>query len=266
MNIQWYQLLFIAVITFIAAIDQFSFLESLYQPIVVGPLVGLVLGDFNKGLVIGGTVQLMSIGSMPIGGAQPPNVVIWGIMATVFAVQANITAEAAAAATIPFALLGQVFVTIIFTVTSFVMDKADSMAEKADTAGIDRLNYATMACLGLAFTIVVVLGAVLGSSFGKQINDFFTEYAWVKIAFETVGGMLRYVGFAILLRIMISKELWVFFFAGFAGANIVGGTSVAGTSVVLLTMIALAIAVFDFQINTRGGASAQKVEVDEDGI
>lgn len=266
MNIQWYQILLIAVVTFIAAIDQFSFLESLYQPIVLGPIVGAILGDFNKGLVIGGTVQLISIGSMPIGGAQPPNVVIWGIMATVFAIKANLSVEIAAAATIPFALLGQVFVTVIFTVTSFVMAKADKLAANADTKGIDRLNYATMASLGLAFTVVVVLGVILGSSFGKDINNFFDKYAAIKVAFDVVGGMLRYVGFAILLRIMVSKELWVFFGAGFVGAIIVGSTSVANTGIVLLTVIGLAIAVFDFQINTRSGASVQKVEVDEDGI
>lgn len=256
----------LAVITFIAAIDQFSFLESIYQPIVVGPIVGLVLGDMNKGIIVGGTIQLMSIGAMPIGGAQPPNVVIWGIMATVFSIRAGLTPELAAAATIPFALLGQVFVTLIFTLTSPVMNVADRLAAKADTKGIDRLNYLTMASLGAAFAFVVVLGAVLGTQFGEQITKFFNDFAWIKAGFETLGGMLRFVGFAVLLRIMVSAELWVFYFAGFAGATILGGIggAVNGAALVLLTFIGLAIAVFDFQLNTRGGAKV--TEVEEDGI
>lgn len=256
----------LAIITFIAAIDQFSFLESIYQPIVVGPIVGAVLGNFETGIVVGGTIQLMSIGAMPIGGAQPPNVVIWGIMATVFSIKSNLDPQAAAAATIPFALLGQVFVTLIFTFTSPVMNVADRLAEKADTKGIERLNYLTMATLGTLFAIVVVLGASLGASFGTKIKDFFDNYAWIKVGFETWGGMLRFVGFAVLLRIMVSKELWVFYFAGFAAATIIGKIDGLGSSaLLLLTFVGLAIAVFDFQIGTRAG-SAKVVEVEEDGI
>ena len=70
------QIALVFVVTFIAAIDQFDFLESLYQPIVTGAVIGLILGDLNTGLLVGGTYQLMTIGNMPIGGAQPPNAVI----------------------------------------------------------------------------------------------------------------------------------------------------------------------------------------------
>jgi len=72
------QVALVFVVTFIAAIDQFNFLESLYQPIVTGAVIGLILGDLNTGLLVGGTYQLMTIGNMPIGGAQPPNAVIGG--------------------------------------------------------------------------------------------------------------------------------------------------------------------------------------------
>ena len=72
------QIALVFVVTFIAAIDQFDFLESLYQPIVTGAVIGLILGDLNTGLLVGGTYQLMTIGNMPIGGAQPPNAVIGG--------------------------------------------------------------------------------------------------------------------------------------------------------------------------------------------
>ena len=56
---------------FIVAIDQFDFLESLYQPIVSGAVIGAILGDLPTGLIVGGTYQLMTIGNMPVGGAQP---------------------------------------------------------------------------------------------------------------------------------------------------------------------------------------------------
>ena len=51
------QILLVAVWTFIIAIDQFDFLESLYQPIVTGAVIGAILGALKTGLVVGGTYQ-----------------------------------------------------------------------------------------------------------------------------------------------------------------------------------------------------------------
>lgn len=101
------QIALVFVVTFIAAIDQFDFLESLYQPIVTGAVIGLILGDLNTGLLVGGTYQLMTIGNMPIGGAQPPNAVIGGILAAILAIATGLEPNAAVGLAIPFALLGQ---------------------------------------------------------------------------------------------------------------------------------------------------------------
>ena len=94
MEISIIQALLVFVVAFIMGIDQFSFLESLYQPIVTCPIIGAILGNFELGVVVGGAYQLVQIGSMPIGGAQPPNAISGGIMATVFAVSLGMEATA----------------------------------------------------------------------------------------------------------------------------------------------------------------------------
>ena len=116
-----FQIILVFIVTFIAAIDQFSFLESLYQPIVTGMVIGLILGDLQTGLIVGGTYQLMTIGNMPVGGAQPPNAVIGGIMAAILAITLQLEPTVAVATAIPFSLLGQYGVTIIFSLMSPVM-------------------------------------------------------------------------------------------------------------------------------------------------
>ena len=63
-----------------------AFVRTKLKNIVTGAVIGLILGDLNTGLLVGGTYQLMTIGNMPIGGAQPPNAVIGGIMAAVLAI------------------------------------------------------------------------------------------------------------------------------------------------------------------------------------
>jgi len=60
------QIILVFVWVFIVAIDQFDFLESLYQPIVSGAVIGAILGDLPTGLIVGGTYQLMTIGNMPV--------------------------------------------------------------------------------------------------------------------------------------------------------------------------------------------------------
>lgn len=46
------QALLVFVVAFIMGIDQFSFLESLYQPIVTCPIIGAILGNFELGIVV----------------------------------------------------------------------------------------------------------------------------------------------------------------------------------------------------------------------
>lgn len=140
------QIILVGVWAFIVAIDQFDLLESLYQPIVSGAVIGAILGDLPTGLIVGGTYQLMTIGNMPVGG-RSPNAVIGGIMATVFAVSSGLDTTAAVGLAVPFALIGQYMVTLLFTAMSPVMSVADKMAEKGDTKGIVRLNYLAMGLL-----------------------------------------------------------------------------------------------------------------------
>lgn len=165
------QILLIFLITFIAAIDQFSFLESLYQAIVTGMVVGLILGDLQTGLIVGGTYQLMTIGNMPVGGAQPPNAVIGGVMAAVLAITLKLEPTVAVATAIPFSLLGQYAVTLLFSLMSPVMSIADRYAYEGNTTGIDKINYLAMAAIGASFGLVVTLFFIGGATFGQQVVE-----------------------------------------------------------------------------------------------
>ena len=242
------QILLVAVFAFIAGIDQFNFLESLYQPIVSGAVIGAILGDLQTGLIVGGTYQLMTIGNMPVGGAQPPNAVIGGIMAVVFAVSSKLEPAAAVGLAVPFSLIGQYCVTFLFTIMSPLMAKADKYADEADTKGIENLNYLAMAALGLFFAVVVVAGLIGGSALGTTLSNLSTEYAWFMNGLGAAGGMMRYVGFAILLKIMLSNDLWGIYFAGFALATIIGKIEgLGGSALLILAFIGIAVAIYDFQ-------------------
>ncbi len=262
------QIILVGVWAFIVAIDQFDLLESLYQPIVTGAVVGAILGDLPTGLVVGGTYQLMTIGNMPVGGAQPPNAVIGGIMATVFAISSGLDTTAAVGLAVPFALIGQYMVTLLFTAMSPVMSVADNMAEKGDTKGIVRLNYLAMGALGLLFAIVCIAGLIGGSALGNTLDKLSQDFAWIMNGLGAAGGMMRFVGFAILLRIMLSNDLWGIYFVGFALATIIGFIpELSGSALILIAFVGVAIALNDFQTRVAIKQNAGSANGgDEDGI
>jgi PTS system N-acetylgalactosamine-specific IIC component len=262
------QIILVFVWAFIIGIDQFDLTEALYRPIVSGAVVGLILGDLKTGLAVGAAYELMSIGSMPIGGAQPPNAVIGGIMAVVFAISSNLEAEAALGLAIPFAIVGQNLVTLLFTVMSPMMSVADKMAAKGDHKGIVKLNWAAMGILGLSFAIVCTIGMVGGAALGDTLAAVFTKAPWIMKGLSTAGGMMCLVGFATLLRIMMSADLWPIYLVGFAMAlaltNVAG---IAGNAMLLLVFIGIALALNDYKTSVAlKNAGANGNGGDDDGI
>lgn len=263
------QVFLVFVVTFIAAIDQFSFLESLYQPLVTGLVIGIILGDVQTGLIVGGTYQLMTIGNMPIGGAQPPNAVVGGIMAAILAITLNLEPNVAVATAIPFSLLGQYGVTLIFTLMSPLMSKCDQYAADANPKGIERINYLSMCLLGLIFGVVVTLFFIGGQAVGSAVVAAIPK--WLSNGLSAAGGMMRFVGFAILLKFMMNRDMWGFYFMGFGLAIIVSGiSSLATPALLILALIGFGFAYWDYQQNTElKGSVAVAADTDggeEDGI
>lgn len=262
------QIVLVFIVSFICAIDQFSFLESLYQPIVTGLVIGAILGDVKTGLVVGGTYQLMTIGNMPIGGAQPPNAVVGGIVAPVLAISSHLDAGAAVGLAIPFALLGQYGITLLFTIMSPLMSKADEFAQDANPGGIVGLNYFAMALLGLIFGAVVTGLFVGGNAFGPTLAAAIP--AWLSGGLSMAGTMMRFVGFAILLKVMMTgSDYWGFLLMGFGMAIIIMGIPELRTpALFILALIGFGFAFWDYQHSTALAASSA-VAVDggdEDGI
>ena len=257
MDVNIIQALLVFIVAFIMGIDQFSFLESLFQPIVTCPIIGAILGDFQLGVVVGGAYQLIQIGSMSIGGAQPPNAILGGIMATVFAVSLGMkaTADGVGAAmglAIPFAVFGQYAVTLTFTIMSGMMAKADECAANADVKGIRNINFIEMGILGTLFGVLAVAGLYGGSALGTTLKDLSFEYSWVMGGLDAAGAAMKFVGFAILMKVMMSGEMWGFLLAGFAMALICKlNPATAGATLVLCAFVGVAIAIYDYLIHTK---------------
>ena len=75
------------------------------RPIVMCTLVGLVLGDLPQGIVIGGTLELATMGMMGIGISIPINITIAGVLGAGFAISSGLSPKAAVALAIPIGIV-----------------------------------------------------------------------------------------------------------------------------------------------------------------
>lgn len=252
------EIVLLAIVTFFFAIDQFSLTEIVYRPIIACPIIGAILGDVNTGLVVGGTYELMMVGNMPVGGAQPPNAVLGSVVAMIFAVKAKMDINAALGACMIFATFGQYVVTLTFTIMSGLMAKADKAANEANPKGITAVLNTSMAILGTLFAVIAILAYVGGIAASGALQTLSEKASWFMGGLSAAGGMMRFVGFAVLLKIMLSNDLWGWLLAGFATALLFGNVeATASACLILVAFIGVAIALLDFKITSIETKAAQ---------
>lgn len=263
------QVILLAIVTFIFAIDQYSLTEILYRPICACPIIGAILGDMQTGLVIGGTYELMMIGSMPVGGAQPANSVIGAVVAMIFAVKAGMDTDAALGTAVIFSIFGTYVVTLIFTAASTFNKMADEYAAKASAKGVNTAIIADVCLLGGLFAVISVLAYFGGETMVPVLTSLSESASWFMGGLSVAGGMMRYVGFGVLLKIMLSNDMWGFYLSGFAMALIIGNIdALASSTLLLIAFIGIGIACSNYftAINIKNAAAQAGLGGFSDGI
>ncbi|MTI49395.1 PTS N-acetylgalactosamine transporter subunit IIC [Sporosalibacterium faouarense] len=249
--------LLIAIWAGITGIDLYDGLTHIHRPVVTGLVVGVILGDVQTGLIAGGMLELVWMGMVPLAGAQPPNVVIGGIIGTAFAILTKQEPNVAVGIAVPFAIAAQAGITLLFTVFSPVMHKADRYAEEANLKGIDKINYLGMGILFVSYFIVAFLPIYFGADTAQSVVGKLPEtfIAGLSVA----GGIMPAVGFAMLLKIMLKKEYVAFLLLGFVLVTYLN------LPILAVAILGTAIALYDFYTNKGKGDDSGK-EVISDGI
>ena len=60
--------------------------QCLNRPIVVAPLVGLLLGDFQTGIIMGASLEAIFMGISAVGGSVPSDCLSGSIIAVAYAI------------------------------------------------------------------------------------------------------------------------------------------------------------------------------------
>lgn len=201
-------------IAFIGKCDLATGTNMIQRPIVLGPLVGLVLGDLQLGITIGATLELAFLGQVSVGAYIPPNVIVGGVLGTAFAITVGKGADIAFTMAFPIALLAQVIDNVIFSlVRPFMAKLADNYAEKGEAAKVTTVHMITGFITCTVLFIITFLGFSLGSSQMEAVVNAIPSVITNGLSIAT--GMLPAIGFAMLARMVMNKEVVPFFFLGF---------------------------------------------------
>jgi len=185
-----------------------------FRPLISGFFTGLIVGDVQMGLLIGGTLELMALGVYTYGGATIPEYSVGAILGTYFGKASGF--EVGIALAIPAALL-LTQVDILNRFLNFVfVHKADTYAEKGDDKGFDQMmvRYSHM-IWGFSRAIPVFLAVAFGEPVVKAITTFFETFPWINKGISVAGGILPALGFAMLLKIMPIQKYPAFLLLGF---------------------------------------------------
>lgn len=221
------QAFLVAVFVTIAFIDSHTTQIHIFRPVVVGPVVGLIMGDVQTGFAVGITVELMFLAVIFVGTAVPPNPTISTAIATGIAILAGGGTDIAVATALPVSFIGQVEETVQNSVINvFFMHRVERAAEKLDTKGIVANNLILpMAVNALLYGVPTFLAIYFGAAYVQGIIDAIPDK--IITGLSVGGNMIGAVGFALLLNSIKAKKFWPFcmlgfFMASYLGINMVG--------------------------------------------
>ncbi|MHB8209369.1 PTS system mannose/fructose/sorbose family transporter subunit IID [Mucilaginibacter sp.] len=205
--------IFIALIAMFGHSEDFLGTTLLSRPLVLGPLVGLVLGDLTQGVIIGATLELIFMGNIKVGAAIPPDVITGGVLGTAFAIISGKGPAIALAIAIPVSILAEMMISALFVLRAMLNKKFNQYAEEGNYKKIQWLHITSGLIRPLLMGFIVLLALQLGANAMRSFLDMVP--AWVQSGLQVAGNMLPALGFALLMNLMFNKKVAPYFFLGF---------------------------------------------------
>lgn len=181
--------------------------------VMIGFIVGLIMGDVQTGLLVGGTLCLMGLGIGGYGGSSVPDYALGTVVGTCFAVTTGGGIEAGLAIGIPTATLGVQFDVLSKMAGSFFFHREVSAVDRNDWKSMGAWVWGWTAFRSVFYTLPVLLVMTVGSN---AINSILLSIpVWLTNGLTVVAGMLPALGFAILLKYLPVRKFGVFIILGF---------------------------------------------------
>lgn len=188
------------------------------RPIVAAPLVGLLLGDFRTGIIMGAALEAIFMGISPIGGSVPADALTSSLIAVSYTVLTGGDVEAGLAIALPIGTIMASLNGLFFSMFAGMAPYWEHLAEKGDMKkfGIQLVLF-DMFVQRLAAMVTLYLAVAFGV---ESLNAFLGSLpVFIMTGLGKASGMMTAVGFAIITSMIWNKEVGIYFFAGYVLAK-----------------------------------------------
>ena len=226
-------------------LDQFQF----HQPLVACTLIGLVTGNLEAGVILGGTLQMIALGWANIGAAVAPDAALASVASAIIMVQGGDFSSKgisfAYTTAIPLAVAGLFLTMIVRTISVGLVHGADVAAKDGNIAAVERTHLIALFLQGLRIAVPAALLLAVPTSVVQGILNAMPD--WLSGGMAVGGGMVVAVGYAMVINMMATREVWPFFAIGFALA------ALSNLTLIAMGTIGVAIALIYINLSKQGG-------------
>lgn len=249
MTLNILQIILVIIVAFLAGVegilDEFQF----HQPVVACTLIGLVTGHLVPCLILGGTLQMIALGWANIGAAVAPDAALASVASAIILVlggQGEAGVASAIAIAVPLAVAGLLLTIICRTVATAFVHFMDAAAKKGDIKAVELWHIAAICLQGVRIAIPAALILAIGAGPIRSMLEAMPT--WLTGGLAIGGGMVVAVGYAMVINMMATKEVWPFFAIGFVLAT------VSQITLIGLGAIGVALALLYLSLSKQGGS------------
>ncbi|CAM4024547.1 PTS mannose/fructose/sorbose transporter subunit IIC [Listeria booriae] len=241
----------VVLIAFLAGIegilDEFQF----HQPLVACTLIGLVTGNLTACIILGGTLQMIALGWANIGAAVAPDAALASVASAIILVlggQGVAGIPSAIAIAIPLAVAGLFLTMIVRTLAVPIVHLMDRAAEKGNIRTVEWLHIGAICMQGVR---IAIPAAALLFIPADSVQSFLEAMpAWLTDGMAIGGGMVVAVGYALVINMMATKEVWPFFVIGFVVA------AISQLTLIAIGALGVALALIYLNLSKMGGGNS----------
>lgn len=189
-------------------------MSMLYQPIVVGPLVGYLLGDVQTGLKVGASLQAIFMGVVNVGGASSAEPGLATALSTAFTILLGGGMSTALALALPLGIIGLQIKNLTFIgVVGPFASVFDKLAEEGKEKQITWLHFGLWGLQWFLYSLIPFFAILTGVGAVKSAIGLIPNV--ILDGLSVAGNLLPAVGMAMLLKILWDNKIAVFYFLGF---------------------------------------------------
>ncbi|EAD4898089.1 PTS mannose/fructose/sorbose transporter subunit IIC [Listeria monocytogenes] len=244
-------IILVVLIAFLAGIegilDEFQF----HQPLIACTLIGLVTGNLTACIILGGTLQMIALGWANIGAAVAPDAALASVASAIILVlggQGVAGIPSAIAIAIPLAVAGLFLTMIVRTLAVPIVHLMDRAAEKGNIRSVEWLHISAICMQGVR---IAIPAAALLFIPADSVQSFLEAMpAWLTDGMAIGGGMVVAVGYALVINMMATKEVWPFFVIGFVVA------AVSQLTLIAIGALGVALALIYLNLSKMGGGNS----------